>query len=180
MRPKSYSVRDQTRGNKTDTIHQLWRTKGECPENTIPIRRTTRDDLLRSDSIENYGRKSPPTIYDLDSNRTEEVHEHAYAHVDYAEFQGSRSRISLWKPNVLSTREFSLAQTWVINGHWDTGLNSLESGWQNDSYRGTGCYNLLCPGFVQVDRDISLGAALSPISTYNGDQYDFELTIEKV
>ena len=51
-------------------------------------------------------------------------------YVDYGQFHGSKSRISIWKPNVLRTREFSLAQTWVVNGDWDTGLNTLESGWQ--------------------------------------------------
>ncbi|CAA7050573.1 unnamed protein product [Microthlaspi erraticum] len=151
----------------------------ECPENTIPIRRTTRDDLLRSDSIENYGRKSPPTIFHHDGAQTQEVHEHACVQVDHGRFHGSKSRISIWKPNVLTTREFSLAQTWVVNGERVTGLNTLESGWQSDTYGETGCYNLDCPGFVQVNRDISLGAALNTFSTYNGDQYDFELTIQK-
>ncbi|XP_013639837.1 PREDICTED: uncharacterized protein LOC106345126 [Brassica oleracea var. oleracea] len=198
MRPKSNSIRDKTGGNKTYIIHQLWRTKGECPENTIPIRRTTRDDLIRSGSIKNYGRKSPPpTIYHTDGVQTEEVHEHTCVYVDYGQFHGSKSRISIWKPNVLRTREFSLAQTWVVNGDWDTGLNTLESGWQilhalygdknprlfaywtGDTYQETGCYNLDCPGFVQVSRHISLGASLNAFSTYNGEQYDFLLTIEK-
>ncbi|CAG7873920.1 unnamed protein product [Brassica rapa] len=197
-RPRSNSIRDKTGGNKTYIIHQLWRTKGECPENTIPIRRTTRDDLIRSGSIKNYGRKSPPpTIYHTEGAQTEEVHEHTCVYVDYGQFHGSKSRISIWKPNVLRTREFSLAQTWVVNGDWDTGLNTLESGWQilhalygdknprlfaywtGDTYRETGCYNLDCPGFVQVSRHISLGAALNTFSTYNGEQYDFLLTIEK-
>lgn len=76
MQPKINSIKDKTGVNKPDMIHQLWRTKGECPENTIPIRRTTRDDLLRSDSIENYGRKSPPpTLYHTDGAQPEEVHE---------------------------------------------------------------------------------------------------------
>ncbi|KAG2326141.1 hypothetical protein Bca52824_008869 [Brassica carinata] len=35
-------------------------------------------------------------------------------------------------------------------------------------------------GFVQVSRHISFGAALNTFSTYNGEQYDFLLTIEKV
>ncbi|KAL0862165.1 hypothetical protein Bca101_041283 [Brassica carinata] len=34
-------------------------------------------------------------------------------------------------------------------------------------------------GFVQVSRHISFGAALNTFSTYNGEQYDFLLTIEK-
>ncbi|EOA29343.1 hypothetical protein CARUB_v10025627mg [Capsella rubella] len=203
MRPKSDSfIRDKTRDNdKTYVIHQLWRTKGECPEDTIPMRRRTRNDLLRSDSIKTYGRKSnatiSPTINHLRRDRRREVHEHACVQVEYGEYYGSKSRISIWKPNVVKNSEFSLAQTWVAGGDWGTGLNTLESGWQilydlygdnnprlftywtSDSYGEMGCYNLDCPGFVQVSRDISLGAAFNAISTYNGDQYDFLLTIEK-
>jgi len=51
---------------------------------------------------------------------------------------------------------------------------------QNDSYHRTGCYNLLCPGFVQTNKNIALGAAISPISSYNGDQFDITLLIWKV
>ncbi|CAE6048873.1 unnamed protein product [Arabidopsis arenosa] len=182
MWPKSDSIRDKTGGNKTDIIHQLWRTKGECPEDTIPIRRRTRDDLLRSDSIETHRRKNPPTIFSTTYHLPDdqkEVHEHASVHLDYGEYHGSKSRISIWKPNVSNTTEFSLAQTWVVNGDWDNGLNTLESGWQSNSYGKNSCYNLDCPGFVQVNKDIALGAAFNSISTYNGNQYDFLLTIEK-
>ncbi|KAL9844117.1 putative neprosin [Arabidopsis thaliana] len=187
MRPKSDSTRDKTGGNKTDIIHQLWRTKGECPKNTIPIRRRTRDDLLRSDSIETHGRKNPPTISPTTSHLPDdqtEVHEHASVYLDYGEYHGSKSRISIWRPDVNMT-EFSLAQTWVVGGDWDTVLNTVESGWQilhsmygdnntrlfafwtSDSYGDNSCYNLDCPGFVQVNKDIALGAALNTISTYN-------------
>lgn len=37
---------------------QLWRSSGEsCPEGTIPIRRTTEEDMLRANSINTFGRK---------------------------------------------------------------------------------------------------------------------------
>ncbi|KAI3733475.1 hypothetical protein L6452_12918 [Arctium lappa] len=57
-------------------------------------------------------------------------------------------------------------------------MNTLEAGWQNDGYR-NGCYNLLCSGFVQTNSEIALGAAIDPISTYNGQQYDINLLIWK-
>lgn len=38
--------------------HQLWSLSGEsCPEGTIPIRRTTEQDVLRASSIQRFGRK---------------------------------------------------------------------------------------------------------------------------
>lgn len=37
---------------------QLWRMSGEtCPEGTIPIRRTTEQDVLRASSVRRFGRK---------------------------------------------------------------------------------------------------------------------------
>lgn len=37
---------------------QLWSFSGEsCPEGTIPIRRTTEEDVLRASSIGRFGRK---------------------------------------------------------------------------------------------------------------------------
>jgi hypothetical protein len=36
---------------------QLWHQNGRCPEGTVPIRRTRKDDLLRASSMRRYGRK---------------------------------------------------------------------------------------------------------------------------
>lgn len=41
----------------TNPINQLWHANGRCPENTIPIRRTKEDDVLRASSVKRYGKK---------------------------------------------------------------------------------------------------------------------------
>lgn len=41
----------------SEPIKQMWHLSGSCPEGTIPIRRTKKDDVLRASSVENYGRK---------------------------------------------------------------------------------------------------------------------------
>lgn len=51
---------------------------------------------------------------------------------------------------------------------------------QTDAYQETGCYNLLCSGFVQTDNRIAIGAAISPISASNGGQFDIDLLVWKV
>ena len=51
---------------------------------------------------------------------------------------------------------------------------------QANGYKGTGCYNLRCPGFVQTSKTFALGGALSPASTYNGQQIEITLLIYKV
>ncbi|KAE8726564.1 ATFRO8/FRO8 [Hibiscus syriacus] len=51
--------------------------------------------------------------------------------------------------------------------------------WTSDAYHTTGCYNLLCPGFVQINNKIAIGAAISPRSSYNGRQFDIGLMVWK-
>lgn len=51
---------------------------------------------------------------------------------------------------------------------------------QSDAYQATGCYNLLCSGFVQTNNKIAIGAAISPTSAFNGGQFDISLLIWKV
>lgn len=60
-----------------------------------------------------------------------------------------------------------------------TNLHSLAD-LQSDAYQATGCYNLLCSGFVQTNSKIAIGAAISPTSSYNGGQFDISLLIWKV
>ncbi|XP_058092699.1 protein neprosin-like [Magnolia sinica] len=79
--------------------------EGGCPFGTIPIRRTTMQDLLRAKSLSDFGRKPATDV----------------------------------------------------------------------THHTIGCYNLLCPGFVQVSKDIALGSFLRT-SVYNGDQQE-EVTL---
>lgn len=51
---------------------------------------------------------------------------------------------------------------------------------QNDAYKTTGCYNLLCSGFVQTNNKIAIGAAISPMSSYQKRQFDIGIMIWKV
>lgn len=54
-------------------------------------------------------------------------------------------------------------------------------GWQqSDAYQATGCYNLLCSGFIQVSSAIAMGASISPVSGYRGSQYDISILVWKV
>ncbi|KAI8543726.1 hypothetical protein RHMOL_Rhmol08G0241000 [Rhododendron molle] len=51
--------------------------------------------------------------------------------------------------------------------------------WTTDAYQATGCYNLLCSGFVQTNNKIAIGAAISPRSSYNGRQFDIGIMVWK-
>ncbi|XP_054813936.1 uncharacterized protein LOC129314510 isoform X2 [Prosopis cineraria] len=51
---------------------------------------------------------------------------------------------------------------------------------KRDSYNNTGCYNLRCPGFVQVDPTVVVGSSLqNNISVYGGSQYVLSIHIRK-
>ncbi|KHN30932.1 hypothetical protein glysoja_017469 [Glycine soja] len=118
---------------------QLWSDSGEaCPEGTVPIRRTTEEDILRASSIQRFGRKPRPVRRDS---------------------TGSGHEVSpqLYGDNY--PRFFTY--------------------WTTDAYQTTGCYNLLCSGFIQINNRIAIGAAISPRSAFNRRQFDIGLMIWK-
>lgn len=43
-------------------IPQLWHKYGKCPGETIPMRRTKEDDVLRASSVKRYGKKKHRTV----------------------------------------------------------------------------------------------------------------------
>ncbi|KAE9607881.1 putative neprosin [Lupinus albus] len=184
--------------NKMDVLSenfQLWTLSGEsCPEGTIPIRRTTVEDILRASSVSGFGRK---IIKHVTRDTTSNGHEHAIGYVSGEEYYGAKARINVWVPIVENEYEFSLSQMWIISGSFGEDLNTIEAGWQvspelygdnyprfftywtSDAYQATGCYNLLCSGFVQTNNKIAIGAAISPTSSYDGGQFDITLLIWK-
>jgi len=51
---------------------------------------------------------------------------------------------------------------------------------QRDNYHKTGCYNLVCPGFVQTHDAIYLGEPFTIVSSYGGPTFDFLTSITRV
>ncbi|KAI3720332.1 hypothetical protein L6452_21248 [Arctium lappa] len=185
----------QDEAEMNSETHQLWTLSGElCPEGTIPIRRTTEQDILRANSIKRFGRKIPRPIR---RDTSSYGHEHAVGYVSGNKYYGAKASINVWAPKVTNRYEFSLSQMWVLSGSFGNDLNTIEAGWQvspelygdnyprfftywtTDAYRTTGCYNLLCSGFIQTNNRIAIGAAISPRSVYNGGQFDISLMIWK-
>ncbi|VFQ89957.1 unnamed protein product [Cuscuta campestris] len=195
-RPKRRRHHPTTAAGYEEEDFQVWRSSsGEsCPEGTIPIRRTLERDLLRASSIHHFGRKT----VQRDSTAGDGAgHEHAIGYASGEEYYGAKASMSVWAPRVAKPYEFSLSQVWLISGAFGDDLNTIEAGWQvspdlygdnyprfftywtSDAYQGTGCYNLLCSGFVQTNNKIAIGAAISPISSYKAGQYDISILIWK-
>ncbi|XP_042484695.1 uncharacterized protein LOC122064970 [Macadamia integrifolia] len=127
---------------------------GGCPIGLVPVRRLQIEEILSSPSLKSFGRKDSAI-----------PSEHRWAVVRASgDFYGTSGVFNVWNPIVKAANEFSLSQLWVING----GVETIEAGWHvypqlfggdnrtrffvywtSDTYKSTGCYNLICPGFVQ-------------------------------
>ncbi|KAI4374583.1 hypothetical protein MLD38_012563 [Melastoma candidum] len=182
-------------GAGTEEMFQTWHETGEsCPEGTVPIRRTKEEDIMRASSIGRFGRKK--VWRDVRRDSTGSGHEHAVVFLN-GDFYGAKASINVWSPRVTDEYEFSLSQLWVISGSFGNDLNTIEAGWQvspelygdnyprfftywtTDAYQATGCYNLLCSGFVQTSSRITIGAAISPRSSYGTRQFDISVMVWK-
>ncbi|WJX85638.1 hypothetical protein P8452_68058 [Trifolium repens] len=209
MMPKGMNnnveFRDE-KSTKSGGAWQMWHQNGtRCPKGTVPIRRSTVHDVLRAKSLYAYGKKQrrlpllfrriePPDVVNNGNG-----HEHAIAFTEAGqELYGAKATINVWDPTIEVVNEFSLSQIWILSGSFDgSDLNSIEAGWQvspelygdnrprlftywtSDTYQATGCYNLLCAGFVQINSKIAIGASISPLSSYNAKQYDITILIWK-
>jgi hypothetical protein len=167
-------------------IPQLFaRGHGGCPEGSIPVQRTSdpnhqpllkKTRILASDSKAEDG----------------STHEYAITTLPYSpnSYSAARSILSVNGPTLGDPNLdfFSLSQVWLVdgcNGHCPS-LSTIEVGWQtfpglhpydralaphvfvfwtSDDYNQTGCYNLQCPGFVQVNPRWVLGGAMQSYTT---------------
>jgi hypothetical protein len=52
--------------NVSSDVYQTWQKSGSCPEETVPIRRIRKEDLLRAVSLARFGQK-PPEVFVINS-----------------------------------------------------------------------------------------------------------------
>ncbi|VVB17153.1 unnamed protein product [Arabis nemorensis] len=111
-----------------------------------------------------------------------------------ASYVGAVSNINVWNPPIVQTFDYSSAQIWLVAGLIDE-FETIEAGWvvnpqvfgdrrtrlfiywTKDSYKKTGCFNLLCSGFVQTSTHFSLGTTIHPVSTTSNKQYEITVAI---
>ncbi|KAF8399741.1 hypothetical protein HHK36_015612 [Tetracentron sinense] len=155
-RPKGHNPT----GSASSEGFQLWTNSGElCPEGTIPIRRTSEEDILRASSIQRFGRK-------VRRDTSSSGHEHAVGYVTGDQYYGAKASLNVWAPQVSPEL-------------YGDNYPRFFTYWTTDAYQATGCYNLLCSGFIQTNNRIAIGAAISPTSSYNSGQFDISLLVWK-
>jgi hypothetical protein len=170
-----------------------------CPVGTIPMRRITLEEMTRFKTLKEFFRKSPGGAGHPGQRRVEtpkpDIHDgHRYATAFQAvNCTGGSSYLNIWNPTTVSGG-MSLSQQWYSGGSFsDHTIQTVEGGWQvlpskygdsathlfiywtADAYQNTGCYNLDCQGFVQVDNSWVLGGSLSSVSTTGGTQYEINM-----
>ncbi|KAG6529821.1 hypothetical protein ZIOFF_012035 [Zingiber officinale] len=153
---------------------QAWHHAGHCPRGTVPIRRSRVDDALRAKSLFHFGKKpaAPPLARRADAPDV---------------VSGNGHEVSLLLPDSFNQSRFfgedeEELYVWfsqVSPELYGDSRPRLFTYWTNDAYQATGCYNLLCSGFVQTNNKIAIGASIFPVSSFNGSQYDITILIWK-
>ncbi|MCU1294641.1 MAG: hypothetical protein JWP08_3491, partial [Bryobacterales bacterium] len=172
-----------------------------CEAQTIPMRRITLEQLSHFKNLQEFFQKGPNG-----SGHAPEPgkvaapdafsHKYSYAY-QYVNNLGDTTSINLWRPYVYTDigEIFSLAQSWTI-GQSSGPVQTAEVGWQNypalygtenpvlfiywtaDGYQNTGCYNLDCGAFVQVNHSVAIGGSFDPSVYSVSDGHQNEIQVE--
>ncbi|CAL5375793.1 unnamed protein product [Camellia sinensis] len=181
MKPTSLPKRsrDQVSSKVSKPLHLGLKGRG-CSVGTVPIRRTTKEDLIRQKLASKIMTPADDTggVYIR------------YAMVETIDgpnnYSGASAVFSVYQPNVMG-KQYSAGRMMIQNGP-----DSLQVGWRVDPslfgdartrlfiYTNAGqshCFNTNCPGFVIVDTDIPLGLVIEEVSIPGGTQIEMEIYI---
>ncbi|XP_039143289.1 uncharacterized protein LOC120280497 [Dioscorea cayenensis subsp. rotundata] len=198
LRPSSYPVGlfdDKSSSTNSTTSTEIGLPDGGCPSGTVPIRRHTKETLMRmKSSLKNM---NTPSMHNGTNN---ELHHQRAIYITrktLSEFYGASAFIDVYSLPLTKTWQVSSSYIWIINNEDDDQINTIAIGWtvSNESYgdtktrltaswtidnfQETGCRDTSCPGFVQVSRGLPLGIPIKPLSTYGGTQYGLNILVFK-
>ncbi|CAH8273016.1 unnamed protein product [Arabidopsis lyrata] len=169
-RPQKVENEEESRDNKTKSVT----LKGiGCPRGTVPIRRTTKEDLIRlktfnemfDSNIHPQTNSEPGLHYAGGRVRPEWIKKH---------IGGADGHFALYKTPYVNQLQFSSGLIKVSNGS-----DFIKAGWTvNPTLYGDNrcrffaylhtreqhCFNTNCPGFVIVNTDIPLDYAFPEVS----------------
>ncbi|MCL7032704.1 hypothetical protein MKW94_013185 [Papaver nudicaule] len=178
---KNYTFKmseDQIVSTKNSQLETMMNQVNECPKGTIPIRRTTKEDLIRAKFLSSNGVRDKQYRAGI-SYRAQATGETIY---------GAKGWFNFWNPSV-NQDQFSSTEIALYAGSGEE-INVLKHGWTVDPqlYGGSnltrtfaywtggsgnkaGCYNTLCRGFVQVHDKYTLDMPIYNSSIAGGLQY---------
>ncbi|KAF8094716.1 hypothetical protein N665_0354s0006 [Sinapis alba] len=181
--------------------HKLQKTPSEFPKSFQVKKKSSWKTFETYVSMANCSVGTIPIWKQNESSTNEPIrkaNQHAVGITNIPPMYGATARVSVWDPTVEQGDEFSLSQIWITSGSYKKNiLNTIEVGWQvspnmnqdnkprlfiywtSDTYNATGCYNLLCPGFIQTSNNIIIGGAIAPLSEYGGKQFEITISVWK-
>ncbi|KAH9710425.1 NEP-interacting protein 1 [Citrus sinensis] len=188
-RPVTFPTGSAKKSSKSKTSY-IRHERESCPDGTVPIRRTSKEDLIKAGSMpkESMTQIGPQTSFPA-GHRFHTVNVGMKKDVPYFGVDG---RLEVWNLTVAKD-QYSFTNMWIQNGPPDQ-LNVILAGWTvspaingdqltrlftfwtADGARTTGCYNQLCPGFVLTNCSITPNYPLLLTSTYE-EQYDIKILI---
>ncbi|CAL5373685.1 unnamed protein product [Camellia sinensis] len=175
MKPTSLPKRsrDQVSSNVSKPLH-IGLKGGGCPTGTVPIRRTTKDDLI----TEKLASKIMTPADDTGGAD--------YAIVETIDgpnkYSGASAVISVHQPNVVG-KQYSAGRMMIENGPDSLQVDPSLFGDARTRlfiYTNAGqshCFNTNCPGFVIVDTEIPLGQVIGKVSIRGGTSVAMEIYI---
>ncbi|POO01261.1 hypothetical protein TorRG33x02_030150 [Trema orientale] len=176
MRPSSRPKKMKNKQQSSKVGQPLLKIglQGEgCPIGTVPIRRSTKKDLIRAKLFTDTYASKFSSLDGSDSLHRAVVQTKP---IPDKKYNGGGSTFSVYRPRV-STSQYSSAQMTIKNG-----LDSIQVGWTvNPNLYGdnntriftflkagsSSCFNTQCPGFIIVDTEIPLDSIILPISPQN-------------
>ncbi|KAK2377987.1 hypothetical protein QL285_078600 [Trifolium repens] len=184
---KNHKLQRKPSVNIPPTKHINGLEKVMCPKGTVPIQRITKDDLIRGKALFNE-------ISQLTDNSIVSHSAYVYLKNEDGPYYGVNGIGSVYNPKVVNGQS-SAGHVFVSNGNGD-GMNKIIAGWHvspqiyNDSATHfylvwtpdnfkSGCYNLLCSGFVQTDESYHIGASITKTSTYGGEIVEMPISIRQ-
>ncbi|XP_017433343.1 uncharacterized protein LOC108340454 [Vigna angularis] len=151
----------------------------KCPTGFIPVRRTTKEDLIREKKLLNKSIlvQGAPSVHLAELALSSK----------FSPYYGVEGRNSVYNPRV-TKGQMSLSHVWVQNGPnnkislgWQVSQDlygdnktHLYASWTRDNFHKTGCYNVRCPGIVHTNSEIYLGQHVGATSSYGGPIFDFD------
>ncbi|XP_038687459.1 uncharacterized protein LOC119986836 [Tripterygium wilfordii] len=186
MIPNSYPEGRMYKNSSTNNRSKsLWVNGEGCPVGTVPIKKTTKEDLINA--------KLASKIYDKQYNpltQQEPGTHYAILHTNYGtgrKFNGGGMETATYNPRPVTGSQYSSSQVKIVNGR-----DSIEVGWtvnptlyKDDRVRlfiytnagASRCFNTHCPGFIIVRTDVPIDQILDPISQRGKKLYGQTLLI---
>ncbi|XP_055822248.1 uncharacterized protein LOC129890794 [Solanum dulcamara] len=185
MKPTLPMIKQNSYASTTSRLSTIWSKDGGCPSGTVPIKRITKNDLIRQRDMPppepaNFDHEFAGSNNNITEQKASYMPSYGYKRAmaktpkdPNAKFTGGGMAASVYNPHV-EGKQHSACRLRIQKGS-----DILQTGWRVDptlygdnktrffvhfQTGKTHCFNVLCPGFVQVNHDIPLDTSFDHIS----------------